>query len=350
MTMKKFSIAVLALAATSLTACDSQDSAGGESRDAIHVVGSSTVYPFATRISEIFSRENPDFPAANIESIGTGGGIESFCSGTGYDTPDIANASRRMKLEEFETCQTNGVTQIVEIQVGMDGIALASAQGGITMNLTPELIYRAIAANPYGEPQTADTWSDVDPSLPDLPILVYGPPSTSGTRDALAELILEVGCDANADMEALADTNEEEHDRICTEVRSDGKYVDQGEQDNLIVQKIEGNPNAVGIFGYSYLEANSDRVQGLSINGVAPTYDNISSFAYPGARPLFIYVKKEHVGIIPGLEEFLATWVANWGDAGPLAEIGLVTNRGEVLERMIAATTELPVLTAEDLQ
>lgn len=348
--MKKLSIAVLALAATSLTACGSQDSAGGESRDAIHVVGSSTVYPFATRISEIFSREHPDFPAANIESIGTGGGIAAFCSGTGYNTPDFANASRRMKLEEFEDCVANGVTEIVEIQVGMDGIALASAQGGITMNLTPEIVYRAIAANPYGQPQTAETWSDVDPSLPDLPILVYGPPSTSGTRDALAELILEVGCDTNPEMEALADSDEEAHDRICTEVRSDGRYVDQGEQDNLIVQKIEGNPNAVGIFGYSYLEANADRVQGLPINGVLPTYDNISSFAYPGARPLFIYLKKEHLGIIPGLEEFLATWVANWGDAGPLAEIGLVTNRGEMLERMTAATTELPVLTAEDLQ
>lgn len=348
--MKKLSIAVLALAATSLTACGSQDSAGGNSRDAIHAVGSSTVYPFATRISEIFSREHPDFPAANIESIGTGGGIATFCSGVGYDTPDFANASRRMKLAEFEDCVANGVTEIVEIQVGMDGIALASAQGGITMNLTPELVYRAIAANPYGEPQTAETWSDVDPSLPDLPILVYGPPSTSGTRDALAELILEVGCDANPEMEALADSNEEEHDRICTEVRSDGRYVDQGEQDNLIVQKIEGNPNAVGIFGYSYLEANSDKVQGLPMNGVLPTYENISNFSYPGARPLYIYLKKEHIGIIPGLEEFLATWVANWGDGGPLAEIGLVTNRGEVLERMTAATTELPVLTAEDLQ
>ncbi len=350
LTMKKFSIAVFALAATSLSACGGQDSAGGNSRDAIHAIGSSTVYPFATRISETFSREHPDFPAANIESIGTGGGIATFCQGTGYATPDIANASRRMKLSEFETCQANGVAEIVEIQIGMDGIAFASAQGGITMNLTPEIVYRAIAANPYGEAQTSQTWNDVDPSLPDLPILVYGPPSTSGTRDALAELVLETGCDANPAMEALKDEDEERHDRICTEVRSDGKYVDQGEQDNLIVQKIEGNPNAVGIFGYSYLEANVDRVQGLPMNGVAPTYDNISSFAYPGARPLFIYLKKEHIGIIPGLEEFLATWVANWGDGGPLAEIGLVTNRGEVLERMTAATTQLPVLTAEDLQ
>jgi len=345
--MKKLSIAVVALAATSLTACGSQDGASGDSRGAIHAVGSSTVYPFATRISEEFNREYPDFPAANIESVGTGGGIDQFCRGTGYDTPDFANASRRMKLSEFEKCQANGVEDIVEIQVGMDGIAFASAQGGIDMNLTPEIVYRAIAANPYGEEQTSETWSDVDPSLPDLPILVYGPPSTSGTRDALAELILEVGCEAGPLPEGL---EEEAQDRMCTEVRSDGKYVDQGEQDNLIVQKIEGNPDAVGVFGYSYLEANSDRVQGLSMNGVEPTYANISSFDYPGARPLFIYLKAAHVGIIPGLEEFLATWVANWGEDGPLAEIGLVTNRGEVMEAMTAATTELPTLTAEDLQ
>ncbi len=345
--MKKITIAAIALAATALTACGSQDGASGDSRDAIHAAGSSTVYPFATRISEEFKREYPDFPAANVESIGTGGGIDRFCRGVGYNTPDFANASRRMKLSEFEACQANGVEEIVEIQVGMDGIAFASARGGIEMDLTPEIVYRAIAANPYGEEQTNETWSDVDPSLPDLPILVYGPPSTSGTRDALAELILEVGCEAGPLPEGL---EEDAHDRICTEVRSDGKYVDQGEQDNLIVQKIEGNANAVGVFGFSYLDANSDRVQGLSMNGVEPTYENISSFDYPGARPLFIYLKKAHIGIIPGIEEFLSTWVANWGEDGPLAEIGLVTNRGEVMEAMTAATTELPTLTAEDLQ
>ena len=186
-----------------------------------------------------------------------------------------------MKLSEFETCQENGVENIVEIQVGMDGIAIASAQGGITMALTPELVYRALAANPYGEEQTATNWSDVDASLPDLPILVYGPPSTSGTRDALAELILEAGCEAGPLPEGL---EEDAQDRICTEVRSDGAYVDQGEQDNLIVQKLSTNPNAVGVFGYSYLEANADRVQGLSMNGVEPTFENISNFSYPGAR------------------------------------------------------------------
>lgn len=348
--MNRIAIIAAALAATTLSACGSGGGSGGETRDSIRAVGSSTVYPFARKVSEMFTAEYPDFGSPIIESIGTGGGIEAFCAGVGFDTPDIANASRRMKAEEFATCQENGVTDIAEIQVGMDGIALASANGGIQMNLTPELIYRALAANPYGEEQTAQNWSDVDPSLPNLPILVYGPPTTSGTRDAFNELIMTAGCETNAEMEALADSDEERHDAICTGIRSDGKFVDQGEQDNLIVQKIEGNENAVGIFGYSYLEANADRVHGLPINGVEPTFDNIASFAYPGARPLYIYVKKEHIGIIPGLEEFIGTWVANWGEGGALAELGLVANRGDVMTAMTAASTGLPSLTAADLQ
>lgn len=348
--MKRIPIAAFALAATALTTgCDNQ-LGGGDSRDALHAVGSSTVFPFARRVAEIYTRDNPGSSAPSIESTGSGGGISLFCTGVGPSTPDMVHASRRMKLGEFETCQENGVTDITEIQVGMDGIAIASAQGGIDMDLSPELIYRALAANPYGEEQTATNWSDVDASLPDLPILVYGPPTTSGTRDAFNELIMLAGCESNEEFAATEEADEDAFERTCTEMRSDGAFVDQGEQDNLIVQKIEGNPNTVGIFGYSYLEENSDRVRGLSINGVQPTYENIASFEYPGARPLFVYVKKEHIGIIPGLEEFLAAWVANWGEDGPLAEIGLVTNRGEVMEAMTTATTELPNLTAEDLQ
>ena len=349
--MKKFTIAAVALAATALTtACDKQPGASGDNRQAIHAVGSSTVFPFARRVSEIFTRDNPDLAAPSIESTGSGGGISLFCQGVGPATPDIVNASRRMKAGEFETCQQNGVEEITEIQVGMDGIAIASAVGGIDMDLTPQQIYEALAANPYGEEQTAANWSDVDPSLPDLPILVYGPPTTSGTRDAFNELIMLAGCEANEEFAATEEADEDAYERTCTEMRADGGYVDQGEQDNLIVQKIEGNPNSVGIFGYSYLEENSDRVRGLTIAGVEPTYDNIASFEYPGARPLYVYVKKAHFGIIPGLEEFLAAWVANWGEGGPLSEIGLVTNRGEVMAAMNSATTDLPNLTAEDLQ
>ncbi|GGD50316.1 phosphate ABC transporter substrate-binding protein [Erythrobacter arachoides] len=350
--MKTIAIIAAALAATALTACNSGSpgSTGGDSRDAIRAVGSSTVYPFARRVSEVFTSEYPDFASPVIESTGTGGGISLFCSGIGPSTPDIAHASRRMKDSEFADCQANGVTDIAEIQVGMDGIAIASAKGGITMDLTPEQLYRALAANPYGEAQTTNTWNDVDPSLPNLPILVYGPPTTSGTRDAFEELIMLAGCESNAAFAATEEADEDAYETTCTELRSDGKYVDQGEQDNLIVQKIEGNENAIGVFGYSYLEENADRLQGLHINGVEPTYDNIASFAYPGARPLYIYVKKEHIGIIPGLQEFLSTWVASWGEDGVLAQIGLVTNRGDVMAAQTSAVTDLPSLTAQDLQ
>ena len=346
---KTFKFALAAASALTLAACGGN--AGGDAaRDQIKAVGSSTVYPFAKAVSETFTRDNPDFKSPIIESTGTGGGIKLFCAGVGAQTPDIANASRRMKLSEFETCQQNGVTEIVEIQVGLDGIALASAKGGITMNLTPKMVYEAIAASPYGGEQTNKNWSDVDPSLPNQPILVYGPPSTSGTRDALKELILEAGCKTNEDMKALKESDEDRYDQVCTEVRSDGAYVDQGEQDNLIVQKIEGNPNAVGIFGYSYLEENIDKVQGLSMNGVAPTYENIASFEYPGARPLFVYVKKAHLDAIPGLKEFLAQWTRMWARDGELAKIGLVANPADAMARATSAATNYDTLDASELK
>ncbi len=345
---KTFKFAAVAFSALALASCGGNSSGGNQ--QAIRAVGSSTVYPFATVVSETFARNFPEYSSPLIESTGTGGGMALFCEGAGADTPSLANASRRMKLSEFETCQANGVTSITELQVGLDGIAFASANDGIDMNLTPEIIYKALAANPYGEEQTAKNWSDIDPSLPNLPILVYGPPSTSGTRDALKELVLEVGCKANPAMEAIKEADEDRYDQICTEVRTDGAFVDQGEQDNLIVQKIEGNADAVGVFGYSYLEENIDRVHGLSVNGVEPTYENISSFAYPGARPLFVYVKNDHVDAIAGLREFLATWAESWGVDGPLAKIGLVASPEDVMARNNAAVTEFPALTAADFK
>ena len=345
---KSKSLVFAAVSALALAACGSN---GGEaSRDSIRAVGSSTVFPFAKAVSESFARSNPQFKSPIIESIGSGAGIEAFCKGVGAHTPDIANSSRRMKASEFATCQTNGVTDVVEIQVGLDGIALASAKGGITMNLTPEIVYKALAAKPYGERQTAKTWAEVDPSLPDLPILVYGPPSTSGTRDALKELILEAGCKSNEEMAALKDADEDRYKAICTEVRGDGAYVDQGEQDNLIVQKIEGNPNAVGIFGYSFLEENTDKVQGLTMNGVAPTYENISSFVYPGARPLYIYVKKAHLGAIPGLKEFIGEWTKMWGKDGALSKLGFVSSPDDTMAANAKAATEFTVLDAAQLK
>lgn len=348
--MKLFKSVVLAsLSALALTACGGDSGGAGDTRDSIRAVGSSTVYPFAKLVSEQFSRANSGFKSPLIESTGTGGGMQLFCAGVGANTPDIAHASRRMKASEFASCKQNGVTDIIEIQVGLDGIAFASAQGGIMMNLTPEIVYEALAARPYGKEQTAKTWRDVDASLPDAPILVYGPPSTSGTRDALKELILQVGCESDPAMKALKDSDEDRYDQVCTEVRSDGVYVDQGEQDNLIVQKIETNPQAVGVFGYSYLEENADKVQGLPMNGVDPTYENISSFEYPGARPLYIYVKKAHLDAIPGLKEFLAAWAESWGRDGPLAKVGLVASPDDVMARARDAALNHTVMTGEDL-
>ena len=341
---------IAAVAALSIAACGSEGGAGGGTRDTVKVVGSSTVFPFAKSVAETFARNNPEFGSPIIESTGTGGGMNLFCQGVGADTPDIANASRRMKASEFEECQANGVNDITEIQVGLDGIAFASAKGGITMNLTPEIVYRALAARPYGEEQTAETWADVDPSLPDLPILVYGPPSTSGTRDALKELVLEVGCESGPGMAELKESDEDQYDQVCTEVRSDGKFVDQGEQDNLIVQKLGGNQNAVGVFGYSYLEENLDSVQGLPMNGVDPTYENISSFEYPGARPLFIYVKNAHLDAIPGLREYIGAWAANWGRGGSLAGIGLVANPEDAMATANNAATNFTPLAASDFE
>lgn len=338
--------AAAALAALVLSACDA---GGGAARNSVRAVGSSTVYPFAKLISENFARANPEYPSPLIESTGTGNGMQLFCSGVGANTPDIVNASRRMKPSEFEKCLANGVTSVIELQIGLDGIAFASSQKGIMLDLSPRLVYEALAARPYGGAQTNKLWSDVDPSLPGDPIIVYGPPSTSGTRDALKELVLEVGCNSNPQMATLKQTDAARYQQVCTEVRSDGGYVDQGEQDNLIVQKIESNPRAVGVFGFSYLDENRDKVQGLPMNGVAPTFDNISSFAYPGARPLYIYVKKAHMRAIPGLAGFVDEWAKSWGNDGPLARIGMVAMTADAMAENADKVRNTTLLTMEDL-
>ncbi|MBU7579129.1 MAG: substrate-binding domain-containing protein [Porphyrobacter sp.] len=340
--------AALTLAAATLTACDG--GAGGSAAQSVHAVGSSTVYPFAKLVAENFSRSFPDMRSPLIESTGTGNGIQLFCSGLGPNTPDMANASRRMKASEFDTCASNKVDEIIELQVGLDGIAFASAKGGIMLNLSPETVYKALAAKPFGKAQTAKTWKDVDPALPADPILVYGPPSTSGTRDALKELILEVGCKSDPAMKALKESDEDQYKQVCTEVRDDGAYVDAGEQDNLIVLKIVGNPKAVGIFGFSYLEETLDKVQDLPMNGVPANYDNIASFKYPGARPLYVYVKKAHMRAIPGLEDFMKEWVKSWGKDGPLARIGMVAMPAETMAANAAKVQNMTVLTKADLE
>ena len=345
-------LATLALTAATLAlaACGSQGAGGSESRESIRAVGSSTVFPFAKAVAESLTRSNPQVKAPIIESTGTGGGIKLFCSGVGAATPDIANASRRMKAAEFADCKANGVTEIIEIQVGLDGLAFATAKGGLSMNLTPDIVYKALAANPYGKPQTAKTWKDVDPSLPAEPILVYGPPSTSGTRDALKELVLEKGCQKQPGFKEMKDSDKEQYEKVCTEVRSDGAYVDQGEQDNLIVQKIENNPKAVGVFGYSYLEENADKLQALTMDGVAPTYENISTFKYPDARPLYIYVKKAHLEAIPGLKDYIAEWAKLWVADGVLSKIGLVPSPTDVMAANGKVASEFTLLDGAQLK
>ena len=341
--MNKFLLLGSAAIATLLvSACG-----GGQSgsRDQIRAVGSSTVYPFAKVVADQLAKANPDIKSAIIESTGTGAGMKLFCAGVGAQYPDIENASRRMKKSEYEECVKNGVDKVVEIQVGLDGIAFAeAAKGPSAFALTPEDIYKALAANPYGKPNTAKLWSDVNPALPKEPILVYGPPSTSGTRDALKELILMKGCDADAAMKALKDSDKEKHDKICADVRSDGAYVDSGENDNLIVQKLEANPSAVGIFGYSYLEENADKLRGLTVNGVVPTYQSIADFSYPGARPLYIYVKQAHLDAIKGLKEFVAEFAKSWGKDGVLAKAGMVVSPDDVQAKSAKIAAEFTVL------
>jgi phosphate transport system substrate-binding protein len=340
-------------AALTLTACQDQAGGGGSggARDQIRAVGSSTVYPFATAVAEMFVQGNPGMKSPIIESTGTGAGMKLFCAGVGAQHPDIEDASRRIKKSEFDTCQKNGVKDIIEIQVGVDGLAFAESKKGPGMKLTPVMIYKALAANPFGKgPNTTQTWKDVDASLPAISISVFGPPSTSGTRDSLAELILTKGCESDPAMEELKKKSEDEFKATCTRIREDGKYVDSGENDNLIVQKLGANPNAVGIFGYSFLEENKDTLNDIPLNGVQATYETVSTGQYPGARPLYIYVKKAHVTAIPGLKAYLDAFAANWNPDGPLTKRGMVAAPDDVRKASVEIVKNLTVLDGAGLK
>jgi phosphate transport system substrate-binding protein len=331
------SIALVGAASLLLAGCQDQASMAGAGRDRISVVGSSTVYPFTTLVAEQFVAANPGIPAPVIESTGTGGGINLFCRGLGGRYPDIADASRRMKASEYRTCAANGASDLMEIRIGLDGVAFAEANSGPKLQLTPIDIYQALAAEPGGKPNRAKTWRDVNPALPAIAIQVYGPPSTSGTRDAVAELILARGCEEMMpQMAAIRDAKPDEFARTCTRVRDDGPYIDAGENDNLIVQKLQANPQAIGIFGYSYLEENKDRLNGVPLDGVEPTYETIASGQYPGSRPLFLYVKKAHLAAIPNLKAFLNAYVQAWAPDGPLVRRGLIAAPADVRARSAA--------------
>jgi len=341
-----FASAACSMLALALVACGSQTggTAGGTARDQIRSVGSSTVYPFATLVAENWVKGQQGARSPIVESTGTGAGIKLFCAGVGASHPDIVNASRRLKRAEYDDCAKNGVNEIVEIQIGIDGIALAESVEGPAMKLAVKQIYAALAAEPFGQPQTAKTWKDIDPSLPATPILVLGPPATSGTRDALTELILAKGCDSDPKMAALKKGDEDSHKKICTTLRTDGAFVDSGENDNLIVQKLTANPNAIGIFGYSYLEENAGRVRGIAIDGVEPAYDAIAGGSYPGARPLYLYVKKAHLQTVRGLREYVGAFADAWGPDGYLVKRGMVVAPEAVRSANAAIVTNMTPL------
>ena len=298
-------------------------------RDQIRIVGSSTVYPFTTAVAEQFGKSGGKTPV--VESTGTGGGMKLFCAGVGPDHPDLTNASRAIKKGEYEDCQKNGVKDIVELKVGFDGIVISNAKGAPALNLTQDMLFRALAKEIPGTDgklvaNPNKTWKDVDASLPDEKIEVLGPPPTSGTRDAFLELVMEKGAEKNETLKALKKSDAKAFEKVFKSLREDGAWIDAGENDNLIVQKLESNAKAVGVFGYSFLEENTAKIKGANISGVEPNFDNIASGKYPVSRPLFVYVKKAHVGVIPGIKEFVAEYVSDkaMGDDGYLAKKGLI--------------------------
>ena len=324
-------------------------------RDQINIVGSSTVYPFATVVAEHFGR-NSSFKTPKIESTGSGGGFKLFCEGLGIKTPDITNASRRIKQKEVDLCRNNGVTGVMEVKVGYDGIVLASANDSVAMSVTLQQIFLALAkkvpnpdgsetlvANPY------KTWKDIDASLPDAKIKVLGPPPTSGTRDAFAELALEGGCKKFSWIKAMKKADKKAYKKLCHTMREDGAYIEAGENDNLIVQKLKANPNAFGVFGFSFLDQNADAVKGATVNGSLPTFDNIANGSYAVSRALYFYVKKDHVGIIPGIKEYMAEFINDRasGSEGYLADRGLIPMPSQEKAELSMAVSEMKTLPAK---
>ena len=324
--------APVALLALTLGACG----ATGGSRNYISAVGSSTVYPFATTAAETLVAGNPDLRIPKIESTGTGGGIERFCNGIGAGTPDIVNASRRMKRSEYDACAANGARDIIELQIGIDGLALGQSVDGEPLSLTREQVYRALALNPYGRPNRARRWSDIDPSLPDVMISVLGPPTTSGTFDAFKELVLAKGCETDDAVKALKDSDKARYDAICFQLRGAPYFTEQGENDNLIVQKLSRNPDSVGIFGFSYLDANRSILRAIPMEGVNASPATIVDGSYPGARPLFVYVKASHLDVIPGLREFMDVIMLAARPRGPLVRRGMIALPPEQLAAVTA--------------
>lgn len=306
------------LVAASLLAVSSQ----AQARE-IKIVGSSTVFPYTQAVAEEFAMKGHTAPT--VESTGTGGGMKIFCQGIGTQYPDITGASRAIKPSEKKLCDDNGVTDVLEIHLGYDGISIANSRSGSKFALTRKQLYLALASKIFVNGKLVDNpnkkWSDVDKSLPDAPILVYGPPPTSGTRDAFVELVFHHVCKDGGFFKDKAELKQN-----CTAMRTDGPYIEAGENDNLIVQRLEKDPNAVGIFGYSYLYENQDKIQDVTIDGVDPSMETIASGEYPLARPLYLYVKNAHRKVVPDMDAFLEEYTSKdaVGKGGYLEERGLV--------------------------
>ncbi len=314
-----------------------------EARDQIKIVGSSTVFPYTQAVAEEFTRKHGQ-RAPVVESTGTGGGMKIFCQGIGEQHPDITGASRAMKKSEWAECEKNGVTDVTEVLIGYDGLSIAQSRQGNPMDLTKAQIYLALAAQIPVEGKFVDNphkkWSDVDKALPDTPIVAYGPPPTSGTRDAFVELAMQEGCEALDFMkEQKAKLDKKAYGDLvkiqCSRMRQDGPFIEAGENDNLIVQRLEADANAVGIFGYSFLYENEDKLRAVKVGGVEPSFETIASGEYGISRPLFIYVKNAHREVIPGLKEFVAEYVSEsaMGQDGYLSERGMVVLQPDVLEK-----------------
>ena len=323
----------IALAAVTLALTHALSAGSAQARDQIRIVGSSTVFPFSTAVAEQFGKTT-SFKTPVVESTGSGGGLKLFCSGVGVEHPDMTNASRRIKSSEVENCDENGVTSITEVKIGYDGIVVANSRQSDPASFTLQQLWLALAKEvPEGGvdggkmvPNPYQKWSDIDSSLPAVKIEVLGPPPTSGTRDAFVELAMEGGCKTFPTIKAMKKEDKGAYKAICHSIREDGAWIDAGENDNLIVQKLEANPSAFGVFGFSFLDQNSDKIQGSSVDGVEPTFENISAQEYPVSRSLYFYVKNAHVNSIPGMQEYIAEFTSEkaWGPDGYLSDKGLI--------------------------
>ncbi len=351
--MTKRSTAAMLLASTVAVMLFNSSAHAQAGRDYIYVVGSSTVYPFATVVAERFGRGS-EFKTPKVESTGSGGGLKLFCDGVGVDYPDISNSSRAIKQSEIDRCMANGVAEIIEVKIGYDGIVIASAVESPVIKLSRKDLFLGLAKD---VPAAADgalmtnpykTWKDVNPQLPAQAIEVLGPPPTSGTRDAFAELALEGGCKAIPWIAALQASDNDRFLKICQTVREDGAYIEAGENDNLIVQKLEANPAALGVFGFSFLDQNAEKVKGQAVDGIVPTFDSIADGSYPVSRPLYFYAKKAHVDVIPGLRGYLREFTSEraWGDEGYLSDRGLIPLPEDERAKVASAVANLTSLTS----